>query len=169
MTENPATVALGKLSGAKGGKARADKLTSAKRREIAQKRWRSSRRFVWRYFDQRFCAISRRFADVNLSARALPPFAPLSLPSATVAGFRSSGIVPVVCLVAMSPISFASAIGSRGRFVPVGRATLSHTLSAHVPATNFKLTHYPTLTFILSLTGRGDKSVGGFAELSVDC
>lgn len=40
---NPAAVALGKLGGAKGGKARADKLTPAKRREIArkaaQKRW----------------------------------------------------------------------------------------------------------------------------------
>jgi hypothetical protein len=34
---NPAAVALGKLGGAKGGKARADKLTPAKRREIAQK------------------------------------------------------------------------------------------------------------------------------------
>ncbi len=40
---NPAAVALGKLGGAKGGKARADKLTPAKRQEIArkaaQKRW----------------------------------------------------------------------------------------------------------------------------------
>lgn len=40
---NPAAVALGKLGGAKGGKARADKLTPAKRRQIArkaaQKRW----------------------------------------------------------------------------------------------------------------------------------
>jgi hypothetical protein len=40
---NPAAVALGKLGGAKGGKARAHKLTPAKRREIgrkaAQKRW----------------------------------------------------------------------------------------------------------------------------------
>jgi hypothetical protein len=40
---NPAAVALGKLGGAKGGRARADKLTPAKRREIgrkaAQKRW----------------------------------------------------------------------------------------------------------------------------------
>jgi hypothetical protein len=40
---NPAAVALGRLGGAKGGKARADKLTPAKRREIArkaaQKRW----------------------------------------------------------------------------------------------------------------------------------
>jgi len=34
---NPAAVALGKLGGAKGGKARADKLTPAKRREIARK------------------------------------------------------------------------------------------------------------------------------------
>ena len=34
---NPAAVALGKLGGAKGGKARADKLPPAKRREIAQK------------------------------------------------------------------------------------------------------------------------------------
>jgi len=34
---NPAAVALGKLGGAKGGKARADKLTPAKRQEIAQK------------------------------------------------------------------------------------------------------------------------------------
>jgi hypothetical protein len=40
---NPAAVALGKLGGAKGGRARADKLTSERRREIAQaaikKRW----------------------------------------------------------------------------------------------------------------------------------
>jgi hypothetical protein len=40
---NPAAVALGKLGGAKGGKARADKLTPERRREIAkkagQKRW----------------------------------------------------------------------------------------------------------------------------------
>ena len=34
---NPAAVALGKLGGARGGKARADKLTPAKRREIARK------------------------------------------------------------------------------------------------------------------------------------
>jgi hypothetical protein len=40
---NPAAVALGKLGGAKGGKARAAKLTPKKRTEIArkaaQKRW----------------------------------------------------------------------------------------------------------------------------------
>lgn len=34
---NSAAVALGKLGGAKGGKARADKLTPAKRRQIARK------------------------------------------------------------------------------------------------------------------------------------
>jgi hypothetical protein len=34
---NPAAVELGKLGGAKGGKARAEKLTAAQRREIAQK------------------------------------------------------------------------------------------------------------------------------------
>jgi len=34
---NPAAVALGKLGGAKGGKARADKLTAERRKEIAQK------------------------------------------------------------------------------------------------------------------------------------
>jgi hypothetical protein len=42
-SRNPAAVALGKLGGMKGGKARAVKLTPAKRREIAkkaaQKRW----------------------------------------------------------------------------------------------------------------------------------
>lgn len=34
---NPAAVALGKLGGAKGGRARADKLTPERRKEIAQK------------------------------------------------------------------------------------------------------------------------------------
>lgn len=34
---NPAAVALGKLGGAKGGKARAEKLAPERRREIAQK------------------------------------------------------------------------------------------------------------------------------------
>lgn len=42
-SRNPAAVALGKLGGAKGGKARAEKLTPERRREIAQeairKRW----------------------------------------------------------------------------------------------------------------------------------
>ncbi len=42
--KNPAAVALGKLGGAKGGKARAAKLTPAQRQEIARKaalkRWR---------------------------------------------------------------------------------------------------------------------------------
>lgn len=35
--KNPAAVALGHLGGLKGGKARAEKLSSKKRREIAQK------------------------------------------------------------------------------------------------------------------------------------
>ena len=35
--KNPAAVALGKLGGAKGGRARADKLSPAKRRAIAKK------------------------------------------------------------------------------------------------------------------------------------
>ena len=35
--KNPAAVALGRLGGAKGGKARADKLTPEQRREIARK------------------------------------------------------------------------------------------------------------------------------------
>jgi hypothetical protein len=43
---NPAAVELGRLGGAKGGKARAHKLTADRRREIAQKaskkRWRGS-------------------------------------------------------------------------------------------------------------------------------
>jgi hypothetical protein len=34
---NPAAVALGRLGGAKGGKARAEKLTPERRKEIAQK------------------------------------------------------------------------------------------------------------------------------------
>jgi hypothetical protein len=34
---NPAAVALGKLGGAKGGRARAEKLTPERRKEIAQK------------------------------------------------------------------------------------------------------------------------------------
>ena len=42
--KNPAAVALGKLGGAKGGKARAAKLSPAKRKQIARKaaraRWR---------------------------------------------------------------------------------------------------------------------------------
>ena len=36
-TKNPAAVTLGRLGGLKGGKARADKLTPAKRKEIARK------------------------------------------------------------------------------------------------------------------------------------
>ena len=36
-TKNPAAVALGRLGGLKGGKARADKLTPEQRKEIAQK------------------------------------------------------------------------------------------------------------------------------------
>lgn len=42
--KNPAAVALGRLGGLKGGKARAEKLSPEKRREIAEKaaraRWR---------------------------------------------------------------------------------------------------------------------------------
>jgi hypothetical protein len=42
--KNPAAVALGKLGGAKGGKARAEKLSAAKRKQIAKKaaaaRWK---------------------------------------------------------------------------------------------------------------------------------
>jgi hypothetical protein len=44
---NQAAVALGKLGGEKGGRARADKLTPERRREIAQKagrtRWKNSK------------------------------------------------------------------------------------------------------------------------------
>ena len=44
-TRNPAAVALGKLGGAKGGKARAASLSPAKRKKIAKKaaeaRWKS--------------------------------------------------------------------------------------------------------------------------------
>jgi len=36
-TKNPAAVALGRLGGLKGGKARAEKLTKAQRSEIAKK------------------------------------------------------------------------------------------------------------------------------------
>ena len=46
--KNPAAVALGKLGGKKGGKARAEKLTPERRKEIAQKaaeaRWAKKRR-----------------------------------------------------------------------------------------------------------------------------
>jgi hypothetical protein len=35
--KNPAAVALGRLGGAKGGRARADKLSPAKRKQIAKK------------------------------------------------------------------------------------------------------------------------------------
>ncbi len=42
--KNPTAVALGRLGGLKGGKARAEKLSAKKRREIAQKaakaRWK---------------------------------------------------------------------------------------------------------------------------------
>jgi hypothetical protein len=45
--KNPAAVALGRLGGKKGGKARAKALTAEQRREIARKaaaaRWRESR------------------------------------------------------------------------------------------------------------------------------
>lgn len=44
-TKNPAAVALGRLGGLKGGKARAESLSAAKRSQIAkkaaQKRWKS--------------------------------------------------------------------------------------------------------------------------------
>lgn len=44
--KNPAAVALGKLGGAKGGKARADKLSGERRSEIAKKaakaRWETA-------------------------------------------------------------------------------------------------------------------------------
>jgi hypothetical protein len=46
--KNPAAVALGRLGGLKGGKARAEKLSAKKRKEIAKKaakaRWVSSTR-----------------------------------------------------------------------------------------------------------------------------
>ena len=45
--KNPAAVALGRLGGLKGGKARADKLSAAKRKAIAKKaaqaRWKDPR------------------------------------------------------------------------------------------------------------------------------
>lgn len=45
--KNPAAVALGKLGGPKGGKARAEKLSARRRKEIARKaakaRWRSGK------------------------------------------------------------------------------------------------------------------------------
>lgn len=37
LEKNPAAVALGRLGGLKGGKARAEKLTAKKRKEIAKK------------------------------------------------------------------------------------------------------------------------------------
>jgi hypothetical protein len=46
--KNPTAVALGKLGGAKGGKARASSLSSAERRQIAQRaaasRWKKQQR-----------------------------------------------------------------------------------------------------------------------------
>jgi hypothetical protein len=46
--KNPAAVALGRLGGLKGGKARADSLTSERRKEIAQKaiakRWEKNKK-----------------------------------------------------------------------------------------------------------------------------
>jgi hypothetical protein len=48
--KNPAAVALGKLGGAKGGKARAEALSPAKRKSIAQKaasaRWGKAKKTV---------------------------------------------------------------------------------------------------------------------------
>ncbi|MBZ0221046.1 MAG: hypothetical protein K8I01_11520 [Candidatus Methylomirabilis sp.] len=45
--KNPAAVALGRLGGLKGGKARAEKLSAKKRKEIAQRaakaRWKKGR------------------------------------------------------------------------------------------------------------------------------
>ena len=45
IVKNPAAVALGRLGGLKGGKARAEKLTTEQRKEIAQKaaraRWKT--------------------------------------------------------------------------------------------------------------------------------
>lgn len=45
-TKNPAAVALGRLGGLKGGKARAKRLSARKRKEIAKKaantRWKSN-------------------------------------------------------------------------------------------------------------------------------
>jgi hypothetical protein len=45
VAKNPAAVALGRLGGLKGGKARAESLSAAKRKEIAQKaaktRWKN--------------------------------------------------------------------------------------------------------------------------------
>jgi hypothetical protein len=46
--KNPAAVALGRLGGMKGGKARAEKLTSDRRKEIAQK----AAAFRWKKRDQ---------------------------------------------------------------------------------------------------------------------
>ncbi|HEU6447824.1 MAG TPA: hypothetical protein VFV23_05240 [Verrucomicrobiae bacterium] len=47
-TKNPAAVALGRLGGLKGGKARAAALTAQKRREIAKKaaklRWKNNKK-----------------------------------------------------------------------------------------------------------------------------
>jgi len=48
--KNPAAVALGRLGGLKGGKARADKLSPRKLKEIARKaaeaRWRKTKKLV---------------------------------------------------------------------------------------------------------------------------
>lgn len=50
-TKNPAAVALGRLGGKKGGKARAEKLTSEERKEIAQKaaraRWKPKEQILY--------------------------------------------------------------------------------------------------------------------------
>jgi len=47
ITKNPAAVALGKLGGLKGGKARAESLSAKRRKEIAslaaKKRWSASK------------------------------------------------------------------------------------------------------------------------------
>ena len=49
--KNPAAVALGRLGGLKGGKARAEKLTAKKRAEIAKKaakaRWKTPSAVTW--------------------------------------------------------------------------------------------------------------------------
>jgi hypothetical protein len=65
--------------------------------------------------DAAILAISARCSGVSLALRAAAPFGPPTRPRATAAGDLPSSTRSSTCPVAMSPMSLASAMGSRGR------------------------------------------------------
>lgn len=67
-------------------------------------------------FAAAFFAIALRLAGDSAAARAFPPLAPPSLPSATAAGFFVDSGSACAFPVDMSTIILASWFGSRGRF-----------------------------------------------------